>query len=140
MLMYLCFSQQIIKLPPDSDKQNECDMHLHLLPEFLMYSSTAEKNGASEKVKHPGPRGDDFKLSCLYSGFYWSNTQLHFSASQSLLFLSSQIFLICMLVQHALQQEYSDSFLLRLLNFIFCCEQFKPTSLLKMKLSMLASA
>ncbi|XP_015709991.2 orofacial cleft 1 candidate gene 1 protein isoform X1 [Coturnix japonica] len=48
---------QVIKLPPDSDKQNESDMHLHLPPEFLTYSSTAEKNGASEKVKHPGPQG-----------------------------------------------------------------------------------
>lgn len=48
-------------------------MHLHLPPEFLMYSSIAEKNGASEKVKHRGPQGDDFKLSYLYSGFYWSN-------------------------------------------------------------------
>ncbi|XP_021242544.1 uncharacterized protein LOC110393701 isoform X3 [Numida meleagris] len=48
---------QIIKLPPDSDKQNECDMHLHLPPEFLVCSSTAEKNSASEKVKRPGPQG-----------------------------------------------------------------------------------
>lgn len=31
-------------------------------------------------------------------------------------------------------------FLLMLLNFVFSCEQFKPASLLRMKLSMLASA
>ncbi|CAM9249994.1 unnamed protein product [Bubo scandiacus] len=52
---------QITKLPQDSDKQNKCDMHLHLLPELLMYSShvssIAEKNGVSEKVEQSGPQG-----------------------------------------------------------------------------------
>ncbi|XP_076188213.1 uncharacterized protein LOC143157278 [Aptenodytes patagonicus] len=60
---------QIIKLPQDSDKQNKCDMHLHLPPELLMYSSVAEKNGVSEKVEQSGPqvtfgalsRGDNAK-------------------------------------------------------------------------------
>lgn len=52
----------MIKLPQDSDKQNKHDVHLHLPPELPMYSSVAEKNGASEKVKCHGPQGDDFKL------------------------------------------------------------------------------
>ncbi|XP_035174989.1 orofacial cleft 1 candidate gene 1 protein [Oxyura jamaicensis] len=47
---------QIIKLPQESDKQNN-DVHLHLPPELPMYSSVAEKNGASEKVKCHGPQG-----------------------------------------------------------------------------------
>uniref|UniRef100_A0A8B9U5T9 Orofacial cleft 1 candidate gene 1 protein n=1 Tax=Anas zonorhyncha TaxID=75864 RepID=A0A8B9U5T9_9AVES len=48
---------QMIKLPQDSDKQNKHDVHLHLPPELPMYSSIAEKNGASEKVKCHGPQG-----------------------------------------------------------------------------------
>ncbi|KAM4790834.1 uncharacterized protein ACIQIH_002452 [Cyanocitta cristata] len=48
---------QIIKLPQDSDKQNKCAMHLHLPPELLMYSSTAGKNGVSEKVVQAGSQG-----------------------------------------------------------------------------------
>ncbi|XP_065484000.1 uncharacterized protein LOC135985007 [Caloenas nicobarica] len=48
---------QIIKLPQGSDKQNKCDMHLHLPPELLTYSSIAEKNGVSEKVEQSGPQG-----------------------------------------------------------------------------------
>ncbi|XP_066848550.1 uncharacterized protein [Anser cygnoides] len=48
---------QIIKLPQDSDKQNKHDVHLHLPPELPMYSSVAEKNGASEKVKCHGSQG-----------------------------------------------------------------------------------
>ncbi|KAL9869667.1 uncharacterized protein GJ701_006959 isoform 2-T3 [Geothlypis trichas] len=48
---------QIIKLPQDSDKQNKHVMHVHLPPELLMYSSTAEKNGASENVVQSGPQG-----------------------------------------------------------------------------------
>ncbi|XP_068787992.1 uncharacterized protein [Struthio camelus] len=55
---------QIIKLPQDSDKQNERDMHLHLPPEFLASASIIEKNGVSEKkVKLSGPRGQP--LTCL---------------------------------------------------------------------------
>ncbi|XP_041331282.1 uncharacterized protein LOC121357760 [Pyrgilauda ruficollis] len=49
--------QTIIKLPQDSDKQNKCGMHVHLPPELLMCSSTAEKNGVSEKVVQSGPQG-----------------------------------------------------------------------------------
>lgn len=37
-------------------------MHVHLPPELLMYSSTAKKNGVSEKVVQSGPQGDGFKL------------------------------------------------------------------------------
>ncbi|XP_037984343.1 uncharacterized protein LOC119697541 [Motacilla alba alba] len=48
---------QIIKLPQDSDKQNKRGMHVHLPPELLMYSSTAEKNDVSEKVVQSGPQG-----------------------------------------------------------------------------------
>nr|XP_047928044.1 uncharacterized protein LOC106034898 isoform X4 [Anser cygnoides] len=48
---------QIIKLPQDSDKQNKHDVHLHLPPELPVYSSVAEKNGASEKVKCHGSQG-----------------------------------------------------------------------------------
>uniref|UniRef100_A0A8C5NS83 Orofacial cleft 1 candidate gene 1 protein n=1 Tax=Junco hyemalis TaxID=40217 RepID=A0A8C5NS83_JUNHY len=48
---------QIIKLPQDSDKQNKHGMHVHLPPELLMYSSTAEKNGVSESVVQSGPQG-----------------------------------------------------------------------------------
>ncbi|XP_050746849.1 uncharacterized protein LOC127012659 [Gymnogyps californianus] len=52
--------QEVIKLPQDSDKQNKCDMHFHLPPELLMYSSVAERNGVSEKVEQSGPQEDDF--------------------------------------------------------------------------------
>ncbi|XP_075351560.1 uncharacterized protein LOC142406497 [Mycteria americana] len=48
---------QIIKLPQHSDKQNKCDMHLHLPPELLMCSNIAEKNGVSEEVEQSGPQG-----------------------------------------------------------------------------------
>ncbi|XP_067148263.1 uncharacterized protein [Apteryx mantelli] len=48
---------QIIKLPQDSDKQNECDMHLRLPPKLLTSTSIAEKKGVLEKVKLFGPRG-----------------------------------------------------------------------------------
>ncbi|XP_071409379.1 uncharacterized protein [Pithys albifrons albifrons] len=48
---------QIFKLPQDSDKQNKCDIHLHLLPELHMYSGVAEKNDVSEKVVQSGPQG-----------------------------------------------------------------------------------
>ncbi|XP_050826658.1 uncharacterized protein LOC103815122 isoform X3 [Serinus canaria] len=48
---------QIIKLPQDSDKQNKHGIHVHLPPELLMYSSTAEKNGVSENVVQSGPQG-----------------------------------------------------------------------------------
>ncbi|XP_005525405.1 PREDICTED: uncharacterized protein LOC102100973 [Pseudopodoces humilis] len=48
---------QIIKLPQDSDKQNKCGMHVHLPPELLTCSSTAEKNGVSGKVVQSGPQG-----------------------------------------------------------------------------------
>uniref|UniRef100_A0A8D2LZI4 Orofacial cleft 1 candidate gene 1 protein n=1 Tax=Zonotrichia albicollis TaxID=44394 RepID=A0A8D2LZI4_ZONAL len=48
---------QIIKLPQDSDKWNKHGMHVHLPPELLMYSSTAEKNGVSESVVQSGPQG-----------------------------------------------------------------------------------
>ncbi|XP_068041997.1 uncharacterized protein [Anomalospiza imberbis] len=48
---------QIIKLPQDSDKKNKCGMHVHLPPELLIFSSTAEKNGVSEKAVQSGPQG-----------------------------------------------------------------------------------
>ncbi|XP_058687092.1 uncharacterized protein LOC131575522 [Poecile atricapillus] len=48
---------QIIKLPQDSDKRNKCGMHVHLCPELLTCSSTAEKNGVSGKVVQSGPQG-----------------------------------------------------------------------------------
>ncbi|RLW04482.1 hypothetical protein DV515_00005804, partial [Chloebia gouldiae] len=48
---------QIIKLPQNSDKQNKCGMHVHLPPELLRFSSTAEKNGVSEKAVQSGPQG-----------------------------------------------------------------------------------
>uniref|UniRef100_A0A8C3TIF2 Orofacial cleft 1 candidate gene 1 protein n=2 Tax=Catharus ustulatus TaxID=91951 RepID=A0A8C3TIF2_CATUS len=48
---------QVIKLPQDSDKQNNCGTRVHLPPELLMYSSTAEKNGVSEKLVQSGPQG-----------------------------------------------------------------------------------
>ncbi|XP_059671648.1 uncharacterized protein LOC104261486, partial [Gavia stellata] len=59
---------QIIKLPQDSDKQNKCDMHLHLPPELLMYSSVAEKNGVSEKVEQSGPQEDFYRDCCGTTG------------------------------------------------------------------------
>ncbi|KAF4790931.1 hypothetical protein TURU_135920 [Turdus rufiventris] len=48
---------QVIKLPQDSDKQNKRGTRVHLPPELLMYSSTAEKNGVSEKLVQSGPQG-----------------------------------------------------------------------------------
>ncbi|XP_061850906.1 uncharacterized protein LOC104551953, partial [Colius striatus] len=59
---------QIIKLPQDSDEQNKYDMHLHLPPERLMYSSIVEKNDVSEKVEQSGPQDDDFYQDCGSAG------------------------------------------------------------------------